>query len=824
MYEHCPLPKTHRRLVEAHLLWHQTLDKYHDPDGFRANLNATIEALRNITFVLQNEKSAFTEFDKWYVPWQAQLKVDAAAKWLHEARTTVVHKGELESHSTAEVRLITWRDEVLAKLVVPVNTPAADIIEDPRLLESLGSHPSPADVKDAAVAVERRWSTGEVGNLEILEATAKVYGLLSDLVLDAHVHLNRCRCIPDTEDHPHFRSVHDRTGTLKCMATGSERRTEIFKLATRQRVIPTTDWDLLPYPEEAAKRYGFDREGAIPAWQELDPIALAEKIQYRAKRILSVDRYHQRMMFIRDGSGKWHMNALFAADRTEKHLLMRMAAQFVESAGCDAIIDVGESWSAPMSSMRGLDISSIQDAKGAGELLWVMVATREGVSRSYATPFTRGPFGGIRFGDTKRTDGKFPAYLEPILDVWRRQGYVERPDGKRVPRLWEPDPLDICFCGGPRRFAECCKRHIPLRSEFSELRIEIEKATAAGDFAQAEELSRAALAQYVIWVKQHTVLTMHVAHDLHSKIVNIDLAAIEELIASMRDRLDDGGRADLFVPQLHRLAEIIGVPRISARLVALASRHLSKTGHVEEAVLELDTLGQLDQIDDTMVLLTAAEILDLSAERRDGVLDRALSLATNDEERWSARFVLTRDLLGRGERDRALQLVDSTINELRNGSSGIAWHAEAMLLRWQITKNTTDLQRLIELINRRSRSSCNHYASILIDEGKYSEAEDLLRDHVDSVDPVPRLLLADARIRAGNPDSARELFNTIERKDLPRRLLHAYAVAAGLVALSCKDERIRQLAIQCLNELGLSGSVDPHGLLQALENQHYAIE
>ena len=83
---HCPIPKTHRRLEEGHLLWHQALDNYQDPVAFRANLNASIEAFRNVTFVLQNEKAEFPDFDSWYGPRQARLKADSAAKWLHEAR------------------------------------------------------------------------------------------------------------------------------------------------------------------------------------------------------------------------------------------------------------------------------------------------------------------------------------------------------------------------------------------------------------------------------------------------------------------------------------------------------------------------------------------------------------------------------------------------------------------------------------------------------------------------------------------------------------------------------------------------------------------
>ena len=65
-YNRCPLPKTHRRLVEAHLLWHQTLAQYQQPELFQANLNATIQALRNITFILQSEKHSFDQFEGWY--------------------------------------------------------------------------------------------------------------------------------------------------------------------------------------------------------------------------------------------------------------------------------------------------------------------------------------------------------------------------------------------------------------------------------------------------------------------------------------------------------------------------------------------------------------------------------------------------------------------------------------------------------------------------------------------------------------------------------------------------------------------------------------
>jgi hypothetical protein len=58
-------------LHHLHAIW-QSRRSYHDPEAFRANLNATIEALKNVTFVRQNEKRRFTAFDRWYGAWRAK--------------------------------------------------------------------------------------------------------------------------------------------------------------------------------------------------------------------------------------------------------------------------------------------------------------------------------------------------------------------------------------------------------------------------------------------------------------------------------------------------------------------------------------------------------------------------------------------------------------------------------------------------------------------------------------------------------------------------------------------------------------------------------
>lgn len=46
------------------------IDKYHDPVAFMALVDATIQAIRNFTFTIQNNKAAIPNFDDWYNPWR----------------------------------------------------------------------------------------------------------------------------------------------------------------------------------------------------------------------------------------------------------------------------------------------------------------------------------------------------------------------------------------------------------------------------------------------------------------------------------------------------------------------------------------------------------------------------------------------------------------------------------------------------------------------------------------------------------------------------------------------------------------------------------
>ncbi len=415
--------------------------------------------------------------------------------------------------------------------------------------------------------------------------------------------------------------------------------------------------------------------------------------------------------------------------------------------------------------------------------------------------------------------------MHPIFKVWRLQGYVRNSEGRTLPRLWEPDALDVCYCGGPRRFAECCQRQVPFLPNAREIRLELDKARTTPHFDRAEELARAAVAQYVIWVKQHTATTMNIAQDLHKRLVDIDVLALQGYIELMRDSLEANGKGDLFVPQLQYLAQIIGVPRLSMRLVALATRSLVKSGRIEEAILELDSLGKLDRIDDTLALVTAADLLDLPAEQAEELLLRACSVAACPEEKWSAQLALAERMLHKGEGEKALAMVQSIIAESSTDGSDTGAPTEALMLRWRVTKSPSDFQSFRDAIGRESEiESRHHCAAILIDEGIYDAAEEILAEDVRGGDPSAKLLLTDARIQMGNVESGRVLFLTIERQQLSQQLQFPYAVVLGHLALACKAEEYRREAISLLSVLRpLTAEMNRQvrNLLQALQSENF---
>lgn len=446
-------------------------------------------------------------------------------------------------------------------------------------------------------------------------------------------------------------------------------RSQTFKLSSAERLEPVREKRPVTAAEvaRAAERYGFGKDSQIATWQEADSVLLAERVLFRAKRILRKDRHHLRMMFIRDGQRAWHRFGLNAANRTEKHLLMRMVARFVESVGADAIIEVGEAWALlEKESGHVVDVECLHEAPGRKEMLYVLVATRDGFLRTYNTPFSRGPFGAIKLGETEQLETFQNYYLAPVFEVWSRQGTVRDAEGKHVRRIWKPDPLDACYCGGPNRFGECCKPLLDSENTREDINSDIDSALEIRDLARAEKLARAALAQYVICVRQHTAPTMHIARELHQQFVEIDVPAVDAYIRQMAKAMVANNDSDSFLPQLHRVSRIIGVPELSVRVTTLAAEWLFHMGDPVAASRELETLGDLENVRDTLGLILATKIFIWPDHKKMAYLTRAASGAYSQGEKFLAELTVVEHLIACSEREKALQQVDSIIRESTN--------------------------------------------------------------------------------------------------------------------------------------------------------------
>ncbi len=821
-YSHCLIPKTHRRLVEAHILWHQSLDRYQEPEVFQANVTATIQALRNVTFVLQSEKHVFSQFQGWYGVWQERIKADVILKWLVAARNIVVKEGDLDTASTAIVKLVTWRDHILLESTIPPGTPAALILRNIPILEMVSrTHCPPEDLEDAAVIIERRWSVPELKGQEILEALAHAYGVLSDLVLDAHVTLGNTTCISTSEAHSHFRSTYHRHGTLPCMTLGIERRTYSAQLKTGNQVqmgrtVHSAD------PAIAARRYGLGHADQLPDWQRLDPLVIAERVLHTAMRMLRKDKALLRILFIRQGNGVWRQVVVAAENRTEKHLVMRMAARFIESVGGDAVIDVGEIWLIPPHETAiKAHFGGLADVPGRREAISVLVATRDGLLKNYITPFTRGPFGGIRVGITDEAEDECPYYLKPVIDVWLAQGWRVTSEGKRIRQVWQPDPLDTCFCGGPQRFGECCKPLLDRAEHRSTVMQEIGQAAADRDMTRWEQLARAELAQYVIWVRQHTAPTQHVAPAVNRMLLEVDVPALTAHVRQLGEVLIAAGRCQSFVEQLTYMATIIGVPECSVRLTALAALWLFEMGQYSDAARKVESLGNLDLVGDPVALMLASQLFDLTQQKKTQYLTRAATTGVWEYERWPAGIELAQHLCDCNDRDGARRQIGTIIAALKEKGSQEAFLADALRAQWKITREESDYQAAKTALENCLHSERLMYlAAIAIDHGDYEEAEGLLGESALSGDQLAQLLVVEARIRGNKIESGREMLRQIAADTIAPRLAYPYAVACAHVAVACGDDQCRRDAAARLRGLPVEGTGMATGtteLVQMLE-------
>ena len=206
------------------------------------------------------------------------------------------------------------------------------------------------------------------------------------------------------------------------MIANSELRTVYLSLKDKQYLNFESKKFLMTEKlgKKAKKRYRFEQKITQPTKNHEDPFKMAEWCMEVGKTILARDKYHGGTIFLRLPGGKWEIHSVNPEEEADKYILFRGLANRVERTGADAIIHIGEFWYVPLKKAmeQGITASKSPDRQ---EGLAVTVATSNGETRHYLTEFSRSLFGKIQFKPTQVLKSERLQFLNPILEVWKKQ-------------------------------------------------------------------------------------------------------------------------------------------------------------------------------------------------------------------------------------------------------------------------------------------------------------------------------------------------------------------------------------------------------------------
>ena len=407
----CALAASERRLCDALSLWRDAKKNYFDPDAFRLSLNNGIQALRSVSWILQKSKREFSAFQRWYGRWQERMRADPVLAWFVQVRNIIVKEGDLATHSRARVGVVkSWFEPASIEIEA---SPFATTEDFAKIVTKAA--PQTLSLQLALLRVERRWVDFRLPSHELLEALAHVFGVLSELLLDAHETLlattGASCCTWYTQQIP-FK------GRLPpCMSAQDWDRTTWIDLPTGERLIPTVDTagPTEEHVKKAAKRY--------PALQDhLRKMKSAKSLEEEAvvafefaKTALQTDGYHLPIAIVGHADGSKTIHLLDMQDRSTKHLAFRQLAADMERTSATSVI-INEVWVSQLRDREPLRFPTDDPRRREGLLL--VAADASGKTYTRKVLFHRNKNGRIRLGKESVSTDATPLFLAPIVAVW----------------------------------------------------------------------------------------------------------------------------------------------------------------------------------------------------------------------------------------------------------------------------------------------------------------------------------------------------------------------------------------------------------------------
>lgn len=383
----CPICSVERRLRDSFYHWRDLEKSYFSPDRFRIVLNTLIQETRNVTFILQKNKAKIPGFEQWYDSWRERMKSDEILKWAVDSRNVITKQGDLETHSMCLVKFTSgWDDKSTFEFR------ANPLAKPSKITEEVISHvPRFLITEEALICIERRWIDSRLPNLELLQATAHVLLILTDMTRDLH----------ETILDPLYPA-------LQCelsVKLQNFRKTFPFELAevddTRKVWVGALDSEEIKYDLAGCElQRSSDIFNSVKERYHIEPYEDKENVRENSM-LATMKRFavYAKSMLIKDGrlrsvalvldkvSGSFYSIALIMRSRVDKHLAIRRVGLFLERCKVEWVILVGESWIAKYDEER--PIRHAVECAGRGEAITLNGVSRRGEFANVVVPFVR---------------------------------------------------------------------------------------------------------------------------------------------------------------------------------------------------------------------------------------------------------------------------------------------------------------------------------------------------------------------------------------------------------------------------------------------------
>lgn len=200
----CPIPAAEDKFQEAHYFISGMLEEYHHPSPFRWNLNAFLQALRSVTFILQSEMAHVPGFQEWYQEQRGLMREDPLLRLFVSGRDIVVHKGMLTRRSIIEVGLFRGRSKFklgFTEIEVSPDMPSEVALKG--AVEQLVGFilDEEHSAIDEQIGVRRLWLVEELGDGEVIGLCDRAWSRIGSVLASAHAFLGARFEPPPEEGH-----------------------------------------------------------------------------------------------------------------------------------------------------------------------------------------------------------------------------------------------------------------------------------------------------------------------------------------------------------------------------------------------------------------------------------------------------------------------------------------------------------------------------------------------------------------------------------------------------------------------------------------------